>query len=351
MTEEKRGRARVFAFGVGFDVNTYLLDRLSEAARGTTQYVQPSEDVEAAVSLLATRVRHPVLTDIALVRGSLVVTDVYPRVLPDLFAGDDLVLFGRYREHGETSIGINGRRNGRAERYVTNVQFESRREANEYIPRLWAARKLGDIDRQIRSAQADGASARQVEQLIDELRTTALRYGLLSEYSAYLVQEPNMVASGAVTGQGNISVAAPPPVSGQAAVVRADEARRAREVSSIAQMDAVQQSTAARLELHSIEVTGSALEKSERVMAGRTFQLREGVWYDTGHRAAARTIEIEAFSDAHFALVRALPELALVLREVESVIVAGRRVSIRVGPSGRSTIDSADLRSIVAEFR
>ncbi|MGH7483632.1 MAG: VIT domain-containing protein, partial [Longimicrobiales bacterium] len=37
--EADRGRARVFAFGVGYDVNTYLLDRLGAAGRGGAQYV------------------------------------------------------------------------------------------------------------------------------------------------------------------------------------------------------------------------------------------------------------------------------------------------------------------------
>jgi Ca-activated chloride channel homolog len=350
MAEAKRGRARVFAFGVGFDVNTYLLDRLSEAARGTTQYVQPSEDVEEAVSLLAARVRHPVLTDIAIVRGSVNLSEIHPRVLPDLFAGEDLVLFGRYAGSGQSTIGISGRRNGRAERYATTAQFDARSTANDYIPRLWAARRLGDIDRRIRSAQADGAAPRQIEQLIDELRTTALRYGLLSQYSAYLVQEPNMVAAGVPTAQRNIA-AAPPPVSGQAAVARAEEARRSREVNSIAQMDAVQQSAAARIDRNSIEVTGTANPSRERVIAGRTFHVREGVWYDTRYVAGSRTVDIEAFSDAYFALIRALPELGLVLREVDSVIAAGRSVSVRIGASGQTTLGDADLRAIVAEFR
>ena len=46
MAEARRGRARVFAFGVGWDVNTHLLDQLGTATRGSTQYVRPDEDVE-----------------------------------------------------------------------------------------------------------------------------------------------------------------------------------------------------------------------------------------------------------------------------------------------------------------
>jgi Ca-activated chloride channel family protein len=64
--DRERGTARVFAFGIGYDVNTYLLDRLSAAGRGATSYLGPDEDVEDAVGGLMTKIQHPVLTDLAL---------------------------------------------------------------------------------------------------------------------------------------------------------------------------------------------------------------------------------------------------------------------------------------------
>ncbi len=86
--ERTRQNARVFAFGVGFDVNTYLLDRLSDAGRGATQYVRPGEDVEEAVGQMVQKVRHPVLADLEIADGPVQFTEVYPERLPDLFAGE-----------------------------------------------------------------------------------------------------------------------------------------------------------------------------------------------------------------------------------------------------------------------
>ncbi|MGH9260245.1 MAG: VWA domain-containing protein, partial [Acidimicrobiales bacterium] len=120
--EQGRGRFRVFSFGIGYDVNTYLLDRLTERARGTTEYIRPGADIEQAVGALATRIATPVLTDLALHAGNgLEVYDVQPGSLPDLFAGDELVVFGRYRGEGrgERSLTVTGQRNGRAERFTT----------------------------------------------------------------------------------------------------------------------------------------------------------------------------------------------------------------------------------------
>ena len=352
MAESTRGRARVFAFGVGFDVNTYLLDRLSEAARGTTQYVAPGEDVEQAVSALAARVRHPVLTDLALETGGIDADEIYPRNLPDLFAGGELVLFGRYSEAGAADIAVSGRRNGRVERYATRVQFRGRSDSDDYIPRLWASRKLGDLDRRIRSAQAVGATRDQVEALIDELRETALRYGLLSEYTSYLVQEPGMLAAAPPEARSFAPMAAA--VSGEAAVTRAEVARRSREVANVAQMDAAQALATERLTLPA----GAMLDRNSKVadgagrsIAGRRFTLRDGVWEDAGHTAKHRVVEIAVWSDAYFAILRALPEAALVLREVESVLIAGREVSLKVGEKGLKSMSEAELRRLVTDFR
>src|SRR5204863_119987 len=62
--ERGRGPFRVFAFGIGYDVNTYLLDRLTERARGVTEYIRPGGDIEQAVGSLAAKVASPVLTDL-----------------------------------------------------------------------------------------------------------------------------------------------------------------------------------------------------------------------------------------------------------------------------------------------
>lgn len=346
MAESSRGRTRVFAFGVGYDVNTALLDRLSEAARGSTQYVRPGEDVEQAVSVLGARIRHPVLTDLALERGGARITEIYPRDLPDLFAGEELVLFGRYAGSASATLAITGRRGSNAERYDLAARFPARMDANDYIPRLWAARKLGDLDRRIRSAQADGANSAQVNSMIEELRRTALRYGLLSQYTSYLVQEPGVVATDASVRL-PAPQAAPPPaaVVGQGAVAQAEEARRSREVASVADMAAVQNMAAQRM-----EASGKAGSSNVRVIAGRTFTLRDGVWHDA-RQARQRVIAVEPFSEAYFAVVRALPELGLVLRELDAVLVAGERVSLRVAPGGARTLPAGELKGLVTEFR
>jgi Ca-activated chloride channel homolog len=347
MAESRRGRTRVFAFGVGFDVNTHLLDALSEAARGTTQYVRPGEDVEQAIGTLAARIRHPVLTDLAIADAPVRLTEVYPRQLPDLFVDEELVLFGRYDGSGQGRLELRGRRGDTPHRFSAQLGFPGRAPGNEYITRLWAARRIGDLDRQIRSAQADGATAAQVQPLIEDLRRTALRYGLLSEYTAYLVQEPDVIVTGGAQGRLRVAAAAPSAdVAGSAAVARAERARQSREVTSLAEMDALMlEGAAAR------SAAGNRGQPAARIVAGRTFTRVDGVWQDARHDDARRVLKVEPFSDAYFTLVRELPELGLVLREFDTVVVAGERISIHVGTGGTRTLGGTELRRTLVEFR
>ncbi|MGH7501108.1 MAG: VIT domain-containing protein [Longimicrobiales bacterium] len=345
MAGEANQRARIFAFGVGHDVNTYLLDRLGVEGRGGSQYVQPGEDVEAAVSALATRVRHPVLTELRIANTPVRLEDVYPRTLPDLFAGEELILFGRYTgsESGASGpVSIRGTRNGRSERYETRATFAEHEADNDYIPRLWAARKLGVLQQEIRLHGANG-------ELIEEIRELALRYGLLSEYTSYLVQEPGMLLAGgavrldALVIEGVTRDAAVR--SGAGAVAAAETSRRNREVRSEADLMAAQKAAAPAPTVR--QETGEAVQ----AVGGRVLRRMDGVWTDVLHRGEARIVDIAPYSDAWFALLRRLPELEPIWTRFERALVAGRATSLRLRPDGLTRLTDRDLDRIVREFR
>lgn len=338
VAEARRGRARLFAFGVGYDVNTYLLDRLSAAGRGSTAYVEPGQDVEVAVGSLAARITHPVLTDLEILGAPVRLTGIYPTTLPDLFAGDDLVLFGRYEAPGEGALRMRGQRAGRAETFGVTADFPARAATNDYIPRLWAARKLGELTRQVRLHGAD-------PELVDEIRQTALRYGLLSDYTAHLVQEPTVAAriragEPAALALESVVAAAPPPATGQAAVQAAESARLRRELSSAAQLDMAE----AAME--------SALGRTgRRSVGGRIFEERDGGWVQVPVADDIREVRIRLYSDAYFALLAAAPELRAIVSELEHVMVAGERLAFRFGDEGRDTMSPGEAARLTAEFR
>jgi Ca-activated chloride channel homolog len=353
MAEASRGRARVFAFGVGYDVNTRLLDALAAAGRGTTAYVQPDEDVEVALGELASKIRHPVLTDLALVEAPVRIHELYPVTIPDLFAGEELVLLARYEAGRRDVTGdlvLTGTRAGRTERFQVQATFPAEAVGDAWLPRLWASRKLGHLSRQVRLEGETGS-------LVEEIRTLALRYGLVSEYTSYLVVEPGMVADAGPGRPGRpgeravaldqLVVAAAPAataVSGAGAVRSAEADRARREArSSVELFEAEAKAQAAADEV----VGGSGFRR----VAGRSFRQAEGVWRDLGIRPEARVVRVAPFSRAWFQLVEALPELREAAGAFEAVALGGRNVTLEFVPGGEENLSAAQLRSVVADFR
>jgi Ca-activated chloride channel family protein len=329
--ERRRARARVFAFGVGYDVNTYLLDRLSAAARGSTQYVRPGESVERAIGALATKIRFPVLADLRIGNTPVRIDEIYPVELPDLFVGEELVIVGRYRGAGRGSVTITGARASRRESFSTAAVFEDHELANDYIPKIWAARKVGYLSQKIRLHGQDSET-------LEQLRETALRYGVLSEYTSYLVQEPTDLA---------MRVNAAPPAigaqaSGRAAVTAAEMARMRREARTLAETE---QAAAKLAAAH--DGRGAAT----RTVGGRVFRNVNGTWTDTRYRPGGDVVGIEPFSPAYFALLRALPELEPYWKAYTNVIVAGRSTSIKLAAGGAQQLDAARIAETVKRFR
>ncbi|OLD39982.1 MAG: hypothetical protein AUI57_01135 [Candidatus Rokubacteria bacterium 13_1_40CM_2_68_8] len=332
--ERDRGPFRVFAFGIGYDVNTYLLDRLTERARGVTEYIRPGGDIEQTVASLASKIASPVLTDLALRADGVELYDLQPHSLPDLFGGDELVVFGRYRGEGrgERSVTVIGRRGRREERFTTAARFAGEQAGADYVQQLWAARKAGALSSEIRLHGPN-------PEIVSELKRLALRYGILTEYTSYLVQEPNVVAR-------PMPLQAPAPQD-QAGAEAVQRSRREKALTgSLLLSEVVVTGSAA----DSLSRSGAATENKTRQAAGRVFVWRDSTWTDIAHGDSLRVVSVAAFSDAYFALLRALPELAQAATLEPAVLVAGRRVSIKIGPDCKTTWTDGELERLVREF-
>ncbi|MGA2262044.1 MAG: VIT and VWA domain-containing protein [Acidobacteriota bacterium] len=172
---------RVFCFGIGTDINTHLLDRLSEETRGASQYVLPQEDIEISVSNFYAKISQPALANPRLeVSGSVRMLEMYPSDLPDLFKGEQLMVFGRYKGSGTASLTLTGSVNGRARTFTYPAEFPDRATAQGFIPRLWATRRVGFLLDQIRLHGENN-------ELRDEITRLARQYGIITPYTAYLI--------------------------------------------------------------------------------------------------------------------------------------------------------------------
>jgi len=175
--------ARVFCFGIGTDINTHLLDKITEKTRAVSQYVLPSEDIEVKVSSFYTKINSPVLSNLQVEVGKGVrLMQLHPPAMPDLFKGDQLVMLGKYEGTGDVAIELTGTVNGKAKKFTYEGTFEAYDTLHSFIPRIWATRRVGHLLEQIR---LHGES----EELKSEVTYLARRFGIVTPYTAYLIVE------------------------------------------------------------------------------------------------------------------------------------------------------------------
>ena len=181
---DRAADVRIFCFGIGSDVNTHLLDRIADATRAASQYVLPDEDIEVKLSSFYDKVKEPVLTDVKLTFGGDPVhtMQLYPSSLPDLFKGDTLLVFGKYSGDGAGSAKLSGMLNGKPVEFAEDVKFTSDSTEHEFIPRMWAARRVGWMLDEIR---LHGESS----ELKDEVVRLSREYGIVTPYTSYLIME------------------------------------------------------------------------------------------------------------------------------------------------------------------
>lgn len=191
-------RARIFAFGVGYDVNSRLLDKLARTNFGQSEYVRPEEDIEASVSRLYNRIGTPVLTevnvafDVEATSFAPTINRMYPKAPFDLFAGDQTVIVGRYHNTGKGKVMLFGAVDGKAQSFDFPAELvaDSEDDTNSFVAKLWATRRVGEL---IDEIDLKGRN----EELIKELVDLATKHGILTQYTSFLADEnanPNAVA-------------------------------------------------------------------------------------------------------------------------------------------------------------
>ena len=195
-----KGKARLFAFGVGYDPNVRLLDKLVADNNGRSDYVKPKEPIESKVSSLYTKIKNPVMTGLKVSLRGLKMREMYPRSVGDLFDGDQILLVGRYdaagarklpKEDGKgrSTLTVKGRYQGRDRAFEYPVTVNGvGRKSYQFVEKLWAIRRVGWLLDQI---QLHGKS----KEIVDELVRLSRDYGIMTPYTSFLADETTRLSS------------------------------------------------------------------------------------------------------------------------------------------------------------
>ena len=167
---------------MGDDVNTKLLDRMANETGGLPEYVREGEAVDGKITRLASKMTHPVLTGLSLEVTNVKVTEMFPKDLPDLFRGSQIVLVGTYTGDGPGAVRLKGSVGAKKEEFVYEETFPKKSVDKGFIGALYAQRKIGFLMDQIRLHGEN-------KELKDEVVRLSVAYGIETPYTSYLVLE------------------------------------------------------------------------------------------------------------------------------------------------------------------
>jgi Ca-activated chloride channel family protein len=174
--------AKVFCIGVGNDVNRPLLEQLAQDAGGLAAFVSRGDDFTRQAQAFRRKLTRPAATDLALEVAGVKVYDVEPRVLPNLYHGSPLRIYGRYQGGSEGSVTVRGNLSGVEFKKAAKLEFPQEDTANPEIDRMWAWHHIDELLK-----QADRTGSRS--SVADEVIRLAEDYSIVTEYTSFLVLE------------------------------------------------------------------------------------------------------------------------------------------------------------------
>ena len=324
-------KVKIFDFGVGYDVNTHLLDKLAEQNSGASDYVVPSENIEVKVSSFYKKISAPVLANLKLNFGSVRTFATYPADLPDLFAGSQLVVVGKFNGPHRTSAMLTGELNGERAVFEFPADFSVQNGWEKAIPKIWATRRVAYLLDQIRLAG-------RTQEVTDEIVTLSKKYGIINEYTSFLVK------------------VAP---STPRAELREQFAPAARALSTMAVGDTVTVTAARKAQIRKHVATSQVKVAPEEEKAlglvdqrgraniatsgGKTFYRKDEKWLEADRDDKKPVVKIKPFSAAYFAMLKLKPEFGKYTALGKEVSFDAGKGTVEIAEDGKEKLTQEEL--------
>lgn len=179
LIRDNLNRSNFFAFGIGSSVNRYLIEGIAHAGNAEAFIATTQQEAQQMAERFRRYISKPILSHIQVKFNGFNAYDVVPDVMPDVFAGRPLLVFGKYRGKAGGTLEISGLSgSGEFQERLTTTSAVCSRE-NEALPYLWARERIRLLD-------DFGCKGKTEAEVAKEVCALGLNYHLLTKYTSFL---------------------------------------------------------------------------------------------------------------------------------------------------------------------
>jgi len=333
---------RLFVFGVGYDVNTNLLDLLAKNHRGTADYIEPEQEIDESITSFYQKIAHPALVDVEIDFGGFETEEVFPVNYPDLFAGTKLSILGRYAEGGKARIKLSGRIGEKLHVYKSRFDFPRYHKKLDFLRILWASRKVGYLMEEIR---LNGSNP----ELVKEVKKLGMEYGILTPYTSFLVEEEETPLTFDRRRPHHFQSPIPSP---QIQILNKGSAGKSSAVDmalSGSGLYSVKMSIQTRTMKEAVTLGSKQKYTPVKAAGKQNFYLINNRWTTIEYlgdekEQLEQIIRFIYLSDAYFQLIQEFPEMKKYLAIGEKVVFRWGKIFVEIGDTGEEKLTDEVLK-------
>ena len=171
----------VFCVGVGNEINRPLLTQLANDAGGLAAFISTGDDFKRQAQAFRRKLTRPAAKQVELTFDGGQVYDLEPQVLPNLYFGQPIRLYGRYRGSGPVQVRVQAEIQGSPLDQQVALELPANDDSNPQIDRMWASHRVSRLQDEQRAAG--------VEKHVNDIVQLCEGYSIVSRYASFLVLE------------------------------------------------------------------------------------------------------------------------------------------------------------------
>ena len=180
MKLHRRYDVRLFTFIIGNSANQPLLGALARESGGFAMNISTSDDVIGRIMQAKTKLSHEAIYDVKLTFSGERVKDLAPAVTGNLYAGQQVLVLGRYTGDGPVKVTLSGRISGESKQWRCTANLPETDLDNPEIERIWALAHIEEAMDEIRDQGETDARVGRITGLATE-------YSLVTDYTSMIV--------------------------------------------------------------------------------------------------------------------------------------------------------------------